>query len=86
MGWKPASGHGTLITFAVARHAVHPCLADDVPYTITLVELQEGVRMVSSIPKGMEVDLRTGMQLRCKVVKYDDKFALPYFIPVDSIK
>ena len=41
MGWKPASGRGTLKSFAVARHAVHPGLAEDVPYTITLVELEE---------------------------------------------
>lgn len=83
-GWKPATGKGTLKSFAVARHAVHPLLADQVPYVITLVDLEEGVRMVSGIPQGMEVDLKIGMPLECKVIRIDDRFALPYFLPVDG--
>ncbi len=82
IGWKPASGRATLNSFAVARHAVHPLLADQVPYTITLVDLEEGVRLVSGIPQGVEVDLKVGMPLECKVVRIDEKLSLPYFLPV----
>ncbi|MBF9032674.1 nucleic acid-binding protein [Rhodobacterales bacterium HKCCE2091] len=81
-GWKPASGRGTLKSFAVAEHPVHPMLADQVPYVITLVDLEEGVRMVSGIPKGTEAALEIGMALQCRVVRFDDRFALPYFLPV----
>lgn len=84
IGWKPASGKATLNTYAVARHAVHPLLADQVPYTITLVDLEEGVRLVSGIPHGMEVDLEIGMPLECKVVKIDDALSLPYFLPAGA--
>lgn len=84
VGWKPASGKATLNSFAVARHPVHPSLKDQVPYTITLVDLEEGVRLVSGIPFGMEVDLKIGMPLECKVVKIDERFALPYFLPVEG--
>lgn len=82
MGWKPASGRATLNSYAEALHPVHPLLEDQVPYIITLVDLEEGVRLVSGIPRGMQVDLEVGMALRCKVVKFDDRFALPYFLPV----
>lgn len=85
IGWKPASGKATLGSFAVAHHPVHPLLADQVPYTITLVDLEEGVRMVSGIPKGMEADLRVGMALRCEVVKIDQDLSLPYFVPVEGV-
>ena len=81
--WKPASGKATLNSFAVAHHPVHPLLADHVPYTITLVDLEEGVRLVSGIPKDVEVDLTVGMALECKVVRIDDRLALPYFLPVE---
>lgn len=81
-GWKPASGKATLNSFAEALHPVHPALADKVPYFITLVDLEEGVRLVSGIPSGMEVELEVGMALECHVVKFDDRFALPYFLPV----
>ena len=61
-------------------------LADQVPYIITLVELEEGVRLVSGIPPGMEVELKVGMPLQCKVIQYDDRFALPYFLPLEQVK
>lgn len=83
-GWKPAIGKGTLASYAVARHPVHPSLGDKVPYIITLVDLEEGVRLVSGIPEGMEVELHVGMALECKVVRFDDRFALPYFLPAEG--
>ncbi len=84
IGWHPASGKATLNSFAVAQHAVHPLLADQVPYTITLVDLAEGVRLVSGVPKGLEVNLTVGMALECHVKKIDDRLSLPYFLPVGS--
>ena len=42
------------------------------------------MRLVSGIPEGMEVDLHVGMALECKVVQFDDRFALPYFVPVGA--
>lgn len=84
IGWKPASGRATLNSFAVARHAVHPMLADQVPYTITLVDLEEGVRLVSGIPQGVDVELAIGMPLKCEVVKVDEKLSLAYFLPMDG--
>ena len=68
----------------MARHPVHPSLGDKVPYIITLVDLEEGVRLVSGIPEGMEVELHVGMALECKVVRFDDRFALPYFLPAEG--
>jgi uncharacterized OB-fold protein len=48
--WKPVAGTGTLYSWTVVEHQVHP--AYPVPYTIVLVELDEipGVRLVGSIP------------------------------------
>jgi uncharacterized OB-fold protein len=81
-GWKPATGRATLNTFTEVRHPVHPLLAPVTPYVITLVDLEEGVRLVSGIPHGMKVELSVGMALQCKVVKIDERFSLPYFLPV----
>lgn len=83
-GWKPATGRGTLNSFAEARHPVHPLLAPQVPYIITLVDLEEGVRLVSGIPHGMTVTLQIGMPLQCRVVQFDERFSLPYFLPAEE--
>lgn len=81
VGWKPASGNAVLLSFTEVRHPVHTLLAREVPYVITLVELEEGVRMVSGLPKGVNADLEVGMALRCQVIAIDERFALPYFLP-----
>jgi uncharacterized protein len=84
MGWKPATGRGELLSFTEVRHAVHTRLVAHVPYVITLVELEEGVRFVSGLPKGVEAELRVGMSLHCQVIRFDERFALPYFLPLDA--
>lgn len=80
--WAPVSGRGVLKSFTVIRHPVHQLLRDSVPYTVTLVDLEEGVRLVSGIPAGMDVSLKVGMALQCHVVSFDERYALPYFLPV----
>ncbi|HEY6624625.1 MAG TPA: OB-fold domain-containing protein [Acidimicrobiales bacterium] len=47
----PACGWGTIYAFTVARQAFDPAFADDLPYVLALVELddQPGLRMVTNI-------------------------------------
>lgn len=47
--WIPASGRGTVYSWVVAYHPPRPEFAAHVPYTIVLVDLEEGVRMVSRL-------------------------------------
>jgi hypothetical protein len=83
VGWKPASGKAKLLSYTEVRHPVHTLLAENVPYTITLVELEEGVRMVSGLPQGQTPELSVGMDLKCEVIRIDDRLSLPYFLPAE---
>lgn len=47
--WTDLSGEGTIWSFAVYRRAMHPDFADSVPYTVAMVDLKEGVRMVGEM-------------------------------------
>lgn len=58
--WKPTSGRGTLHSFTVIRHAVHPALVECVPYVVGLVDLEEGPRVVTNIVEVPAEDLRIG--------------------------
>jgi uncharacterized OB-fold protein len=79
--WAPLSGRARLYSYTVARHPVHATLQAQVPYVIALVELAEGIRMVSSV-RGVEpAGLRIGMGLRCVIEPVSPDFALPYFHP-----
>jgi uncharacterized OB-fold protein len=82
--WAPVSGRATLQSYTVVHHPVHAVLTDHLPYVVTLVDLEEGVRMVSGVPHGTSVRLSVGMPLRCRVVRFDERFALPYFLPTEA--
>jgi uncharacterized OB-fold protein len=43
------NGSGTVYSFAVYHRAMHPGFADLVPYTVAMVELEEGIRMVGPV-------------------------------------
>jgi uncharacterized OB-fold protein len=55
LAWTRLSGRGRLSSWIVYHRAFHPAFADDVPYHVAEVELEEGPRLVSSIV-GTEVD------------------------------
>lgn len=54
--WAPLSGRGSISTWTVVTHAVHPAAIDRVPYVVVEVELEEqaGLRILSNL---IEVDL-----------------------------
>ncbi len=47
--WVQASGRGIVYSFTVARRPTAPQWADDCPFVIAIVELEEGVHMTSNI-------------------------------------
>ncbi len=47
--WEDASRKGKLYTWTVAHRSFHPAFDDDVPYAIVVIEMDEGVRVVSQI-------------------------------------
>ena len=86
MEWTPLGGGARLYSFTVARQSVHTSLDAKMPYDIALVDLDEGVRMVSSISGIAASDLRIGMRLKCSIEKVSADFALPYFVPEPETK
>lgn len=59
-GWQASSGRGKLFTWTVAERPLHPAFADDAPYAPAVVELEEGVRLVTEIvdcqPHELDID------------------------------
>lgn len=59
--WIDSSGRGKVHTFTVSYRAPHPGFADDVPFVVAIIELEEGVRMMSNIvgcdPKAVRIDM-----------------------------
>lgn len=72
-----ASGDGTVFSYVVMHHPPFP--AFDPPYAVGLIELAEGVRIVSNVI-GVPYDkVRIGMPVRVQFERYDEELVLPVF-------
>lgn len=66
--WVPASGLGTVHAVTVMRPK-----PPQQPYNVVLVDLDEGVRMMSRV-EGIAADaVRIGMRVRARITTQDDK-------------
>ena len=67
--WTPASGRGRVYTFGVYHRVYHKAFQDDIPYTVAVVELEEGPRLTSNIANCPPSDVRCDMPVH---VRFDD--------------
>jgi uncharacterized protein len=70
--WHRLSGHGSIYTYTVTHRAFHPAWADQVPYAVVTVDLDEGVRMVGQF-HGADLDrLQIGGRVEVRFDEYAD--------------
>jgi uncharacterized OB-fold protein len=82
--WKQMSGRGTVHTYAIVQRAPTPAFAEDVPFITTIVELDEGARMLSHLV-GVEADpdkIKVGMEVEVTFEDVTEEISLPKFKPV----
>ena len=61
--WKEISPSGTLWSYAVYHRAMNPRFKDQIPYTVALVELDDGPRMYGRLV-GEPAKIEPGMPVR----------------------
>ena len=74
------SGRGTLYSYALLHHPQHP--AFDYPVFAALVDLEEGVRLVSNLVGVERDDIRIGMPVQAEFVETDGGHRIPVFRPL----
>ena len=81
--WIKASGKASLHTYAIVHRAPHPGFAQDAPYVVAIVDLEEGPRMPTNIviDDPTPENLQIGMPLEVIFEDISDKIALPKFKP-----
>lgn len=65
--WAPSSGKGAVHSWVTYHESPHP--AFKAPYSVVLVEMQEGVRLVSNMVDAGPDDISIGMEVE---VIFDD--------------
>ena len=69
LDWVEVSGRGEVHTFTIARAPTAPHFRDEVPQIIALVELDEGVRLTTTLPGLRPEDVRVGLAVE---PRFDD--------------
>jgi len=82
MKWVKASGQGKVFTFVVFHRPFHPSFAGDLPYNISMIELEEGPLVMSNVIDIKCEDIRIGMPVEVVFEDITDEFALFKFKPV----
>jgi len=77
---EPAKGEATLVSWVVYHQPYHPAFSKRLPYTVAIVQLDEGPRMITNIvstdPKQLRIDQRLALQ-----IEQDGTLAVPRFKP-----
>jgi enoyl-CoA hydratase/carnithine racemase/uncharacterized OB-fold protein len=84
LGWQEASGRAKVHTFTIMRDMVEPQFMPDLPYVLAMVDLEEGVRMMTRVvqcdPEAVAID----MPVEVVFEDVSDRHALPMFRPADE--
>lgn len=82
--WFTASGRGTVHTFTIVRsHWAEP-FSSLVPFTLAIVELAEGPRMMTNLTGIAPEDVRIDLPVELHPVSAGD-VTLPFFTPTEAV-
>ncbi len=81
VNWSEASGRGTLYTFTLMHQLYHPGFEAELPYNVSVIDLEEGLRITSNIVGCANSDLKIGMAVEVVFEDITDEISLPKFRP-----
>ena len=79
--WVDAEGKGTVYSFTAIHRAPSRSFEQDVPYTVALVDLDEGCRMITNIVGVRPEDVHVGMRVEAVFEAITPEISLPKFRP-----
>ena len=79
--WVRASGRGTVYTWTVFYKVYNPAFANDVPYAVVAVELEEGPRLLTNLMDCTVEDIKVGMPVEVVFDDVTEEITLPKFRP-----
>lgn len=75
--WRNTSGKGVIHSYTVVHKAMPP-FNEETPYVVGIIELQEGVRMMSRI-EGERSEIAIDKPVSVVYKQVDEETILPYF-------
>jgi hypothetical protein len=82
--FQNVSGRGKVFSFVTFHRVYRPAFAQDVPYVVALVELEEGPRLLTNILGISHEDVRCEMPVEVVFDDYDEDVSVPKFRPLSA--
>src|SRR5262249_40343842 len=79
--WRDVSGRAKLYTYTIARQPTAPHFADQVPQHLAVVELEEGVRLTTTLVDVADDQIEIGMRLEPVFEPVSDEITLLRYRP-----
>lgn len=77
--WKPVSGQGKVYATLVMCRSHGPAWEQSVPYNVSMIELEEGVRMWSNVVGCLPEDVKIGDTVAIEHEDATEAISLPKF-------
>jgi len=81
-GWRIASGRGRIYSYTVVVSNAPSAFVADMPYVVAVIELAEGVRLLSNVVDCDPRQLQCDMPVEVTFEPLDAEFTLPKFRPL----
>lgn len=82
--WARSSGRGQVFSWTVVSRPMHPDFVEEVPYAPAIIEMEEGVRLVSWVVDCPPDELSKGMPVQVFFDAVSDEVTLPKFRRSDA--
>lgn len=82
--WKPSSGRGTVYSYTIIRRAPSKAFKADVPYVLALVELDEGVRLMTNVIGCSPDKVKINLPVRVVFEDVTENCTIPKFVPAEA--
>src|SRR5262249_13618985 len=79
--WRQSPGTGTVYAVTVEYKPQNPLMADRAPYAVALVDVDDGIRMLSNVVGCPPGDVSVGMPVQITWEELSDGRHLPLFEP-----
>ena len=82
--WRAADRTGTVYSYSTVYRALVPGFEDDVPYVVAMIELDEGVRLLSQVIYCEPEEVFIGLRVSVTFEEARDGVVLPKFRPLPA--
>jgi uncharacterized OB-fold protein len=84
--WVNATGRASVLSYTVVRRPVSPAYADEIPYVVALVRLEEGPQMMTNIVECTPEEVKIGMAVEVVFDDWTETISIPKFRPVATAR